>query len=94
MKKLIIATVFAFILSGCGREPTLDMTNEETAKASMSEMRKGLTPEDDQKLVALSKKIAFQAAFIAGNDRDELKRLLKEKMDGKTAKEIIEMGEK
>lgn len=93
MKKTITATILAFLLVGCGGEPTLDMTNESTAKASMDEIKKSLSPEDRMKLQKVNKKIVVQAAFIAGNDRDELKKLLKAKMDGKTGKEIIAMGE-
>ncbi|HEK2897795.1 TPA: hypothetical protein SMT94_001932 [Proteus mirabilis] len=94
MKKLLIVTALSLFLVGCGGDPKLDMTTEDTAKATMTEMRKNLSPEDDAKLQKTLAKISMQAAFVAGNDKDELKKLLMEKVNGKTAQEIIEMGEK
>lgn len=93
MKKLLTATVFAFILSGCGNEPTLDMTTTETAKTSLAEMRKSLTSEEDKQLMKVMDKFIADAAYIVGDDREALKKLLMAKAQGKTAKEIIEMGE-
>lgn len=37
-------------------------------------------------------KISFQVAFASGGDEEKMMALLKEKLQGKTAKEIIEMA--
>lgn len=93
MKKLIAATVFALFLTGCDKEPTLDMTTIETAQTSMDKMKKDLTPEDRERLRKAVTKLSMDAAYIVGDDREALKKLLMAKAQGKTAKEIIAMGE-
>lgn len=92
MKKLLAVAMLSLFLVGCG-EPKLDMSSEETSKASMKVMKEKLSPEDAKRLDKAATRVVAQAAFLSNGDKEEMFSLMKAKLDGKTAQEIIEMGE-
>ncbi|MEG0280584.1 MAG: DUF6694 family lipoprotein [Morganella sp. (in: enterobacteria)] len=91
MKKILAVIALSFVLAGCG-EATLDMSTQETAKESITTMEKDLSPEDARELKGAITKIGFQAAFASGGDEAKMMAAMKEKLQGKTAKEIIELA--
>ena len=91
MKKLLAVIALSFALTACG-DSTLDMSSPQAAQESIAKMEKDLSPEQSRELKGAITKISFQVAFASGGDEEKMMALLKEKLQGKTAKEIIEMA--
>ncbi|MBW5406851.1 DUF6694 family lipoprotein [Morganella morganii] len=91
MKKLLAVIALSFALTACG-DATLDLTSQKTAQESIAKMEKDLSPEQARELKGAITKISFQAAFATGGDEDKMMAAMKDKLQGKTAKEIIEMA--
>ncbi|WP_350305178.1 DUF6694 family lipoprotein [Photorhabdus viridis] len=81
-------------LSACGGEPTIDFSSKVATQESVKKMKENLSPEDSKRLDRAIMKIGMQAAFVSGDDEQKMQNLLKEKLKGKTAKQIIALGEK
>ena len=86
MKNIVLTTLLcsaALLLSSCG-EPTYDSSDPEV---SSLEMMKNLSENEKKEFKNALKRIALAAAF-EGMNAEAISKML----DGKTAKEIIEMG--
>ena len=92
----LIRTIFvlflAFGLAACNSEPTFDATNDQTMEASMEEMTKDMTEAEKMELGQAVMSIAMQVGFSSMGDEEKIEKELKEKLHGKTAKEIIELS--
>lgn len=92
MKKILPIIILSVFLSGCG-EATMDTSSKEAIGQSMAKMQKDMSASDKEKMNKVVVQVMFQSGF-AGKTDAERDELLKSKLDGKTAKEIIAMGEK
>ncbi|CDH04270.1 conserved hypothetical protein [Xenorhabdus bovienii str. oregonense] len=93
MKKIILPLLLSIFLVGCGGEPTFDASNDEAMKASAEKMAKNMSPEEMEKFEKAFLKLSMKSVLVA-KDGDDALTLMKEKLNGKTAKQIIEMAEK
>ena len=64
------------------------------SKVDFKKMLKELSPEDQMKLQAAMAKVYMSSAFsaVGAGDAENLMEKINEKLDGKTAKEIIAMA--
>ena len=89
---ILIRSIFVLFLAlglaACSSEPTFDATNDQTMEASMQEM----TKEEKMELGQAVMSIAMQVGFSSMGDEEKIEKELKEKLHGKTAKEIIEQA--
>lgn len=86
----IFVLFFAVTLAACSGEPTFDATNDQTMEASMEEMTKDMTEEEKMELGQAVMSIAMQVGFSSMGDEEKIEKELKDRLHGKTAKEIIE----
>ncbi|OWO79292.1 hypothetical protein B5C26_21175 [Photorhabdus luminescens] len=94
MKKVLLPLFFVSFLSACGGEPTIDFSSKAATQGSVKKMKENLSLEDSKRLDRAIMKIGMQAAFVSGDDEQKMQNLLKEKLKGKTAKQIIALDEK
>lgn len=89
-KKLLAVLVVSFVLVGCGDgSPKMDVSSKETFQTSMTEMSAKLDPQDKDDFGRAVMKVLFAAGAEFGNDEAKIQQSLKDKLGGKTAKEII-----
>ncbi|WP_155272329.1 DUF6694 family lipoprotein [Xenorhabdus bovienii] len=93
MQLIFLDYLLSMFLVGCGGEPTFDASNDEAMKASAEKMAKNMSPEEMAKFEKAFLKLSMQSVLVA-KDGDDALTLMKEKLNGKTAKQIIEMAEK
>lgn len=91
IRYILGVVVFSLILVGCG-DKKINMSTEEEAKISVEEIRQSLSKEDKELFDNSIKKIALKEAAVAKTQQDAINNF-KAKINGKTAKEIIEMGQ-
>lgn len=90
-RKLVTVLVVSFILVGCGEGlPKIDASSKSAFQASMKEISATLEGEDKDNFNRAIIGVVVAASFQVGNDEDKIQQILKEKLNGKTAKEIIE----
>ncbi|UXM94803.1 hypothetical protein N5853_12000 [Bartonella sp. HY329] len=93
MKKLLCMLLLTVSLAACGSgEPKADMSTNEKMEQSLDEMSKKLSPEDATKLKNAVVAISINLAMANAGDQEKTLEALKEKLNGKTAKEIIDMA--
>ena len=99
MRRLfIVALVSAAVLLTAACEPTVDASSEESLKSSIEEVRKSL-PEDKRKefdeavLTLAFADISFAGMAAGTQDGESLVQGAQEKLDAKTADEILAMAE-
>lgn len=89
-KKLVVVFVFSFVLIGCGDgSPKIDASSKPAFQASIKEISSNLKGEDGDNFKKIIFKIVLAASFESGGDETKIQQILKEKLDGKTAKEIL-----
>lgn len=93
--RLIALLVLVATLVACG-EPRLDGSSEEALKASIEAVKKPLSREDRKRFEDAVLKVGMQDVniFAAAVDKDALQRRLRDNLDGKTAHQVIEEGER
>jgi hypothetical protein len=90
MRALLTVSLLA-LLAGCGA-PTLDASSEESLKASMQKVNAELTPEKQAELKKALASLAFRGIMSVPSDSDGAITGFQEKLNGKTAEEVIEMA--
>ena len=96
MKKLITITVLAILVIGCG-EKKVDSSTDEKFKSSIDNVKSSLTEEKKKEFENAVKVMAFSEIgniFEAAANPDGMQRKVKDKLNGKTADEIILEGNK
>ena len=91
MKNWSLLLVGMFLLVGCG-EKKVDSTSDESLKTSISTIKKSLTEQKKEEFEKAVKVLAFSGVtnlFQAAANPDGLQQKMKEKLNGKTADEII-----
>lgn len=91
LRYITLSLAISFLV-GCG-EPTLDTTNEETMKASMTEMTADLSEQERENFATNIVGLYMLASLSAmGNNQtaEEAIASINEKLDGKTVEEIAE----
>ncbi|UAA39426.1 hypothetical protein KIH87_03455 [Paraneptunicella aestuarii] len=91
---LILVSTISF-LTACG-EATFDSSSDAAKKDSIQAMMEPLSSDDKQKLEEVIKGIyMINVLRNIGNDisKEEMIAQVDEKLNGKTAKEILELGE-
>ena len=97
MKKLlslILAGLIALTLVSC--QKTLDTSSEEAMKKSAQEISATLSPEKKEQFQNSIKgmyMLAHMAASFSNQSEKEVVAKLNKKLDGKTANEVIEIGQ-
>lgn len=92
MKKLLVVAALSLFLVGCG-EPKIDASSDAAMKESIAAVQKDLSDSDKVKFNKSIMRIIAQVGFDFKTTEEEKDKALRAKLDGKTAKEIIEMGE-
>lgn len=102
MKK-ILAILLLVLLFGCSSQPTIDASSDEALKASIENVQNSLS--DDKKMefrqavlsIALQSFDPSQMMQQSGSDNDDATMVylqaIKDRIDGKTADEIIALAE-
>lgn len=98
MKIRCSVTLLSLLLvtSGCG-SPRLDTSSDEKLKASIQTVKNSLSAEDKKEFEDSIKILAFDGVnsiFDLSADPGGMERKLKEKLDGKSAKEVIAEGKR
>lgn len=92
LRYLTLSIAISFLV-GCG-DPTLDTTNEETMKASMTEMTADLSEQERENfatsIVGLYM-LAGLSAMGSNQTAEEAIASINERLDGKTLEEITEV---
>lgn len=93
--KIFLAAVLAASLAACGA-PTLDTSSDEALKASTEEMMADLSPEDQQRFKQALAGFLMGGVLQqmgSGKSGEEVANDVMKELDGKTAEEIIAMGD-
>ncbi|WP_392553394.1 hypothetical protein RHO14_05935 [Orbus wheelerorum] len=95
-RKLLAVLVVSFVLVGCGDSgKTIDFSSKSSMQKSVKEMSDTLDSKDKNAFQQAIVKVAFVASLDSNDDEAKLLSLLKSKLGGKTAEEIIkEYGSK
>ncbi|OCF94489.1 hypothetical protein A9G08_01770 [Gilliamella sp. wkB195] len=91
-KKLLAVSLLSFVLVGCGDDgPKIDLSNQETYATSIQKATEKLSDSDKLAFGRAVTKVASAAALNQANagDQNKIFTEMKNKLDGKTAKEII-----
>ncbi|MCX8650447.1 hypothetical protein J3U21_09025 [Gilliamella sp. B2776] len=91
MKKLSIALISLVLLTGCG-DKTIDASSAENLKKSISEMANKLQDNQLQSFNISIGRIMINSAIEAAGDAKKKQEIIKNKINGKTAAEIIKIG--
>lgn len=92
MKKLFFILLSVALLTGCG-EKKLDLTSQDTFKTSAQAIAKDLKGDDQESFKKALVKITMVSALEAQGDGDKINQILKDKLDGKTAADVIKIAE-
>lgn len=92
MKKLAIILMSLTLLTACG-EKKIDVSTKESFGNSVQEIAKSLNEADQKAFQQAIVKITVASAFEAKGDEAQIQELLKEKLNGKTAAEVISLAE-
>lgn len=96
MKKVFISFIILILLSGCG-DKKIDSSSDERLKKSMDAVKTSLDEEKKKEFEEAIQAIAFSETgdtFEVASKQDAALRKIKDKLNGKTAAEIIAEGEK
>ena len=92
-KKLLAVSLLSFALVGCGGDdgPKIDFTTLETYTSSVQAATEKLSDTDKAAFARALVNVTAKAATNPANNRNDAKiaEELKNKLNGKTAKEII-----
>lgn len=95
---VLLLVLTLLLVCACG-QPTIDATNNETAKESITRIRESLTPEEQKKFDEALPVLMFRSvesladlAAMAGDIENTKSEMLKE-LHGKTAQEVIGEGD-
>lgn len=91
MKKLVIFILAMTLLTACG-EKKLDLTSEDSFRTSVVQISENLTKTEQEAFVKAIMKITIAATVEANYDDVKGKAILKEKLNGKTASQVITMA--
>ncbi|WP_294612410.1 DUF6694 family lipoprotein [uncultured Gilliamella sp.] len=93
MKKLIIILISVMLLTACG-EKKIDASTTESFKKSVEEISKSLNEADQIAFQQAIVKITMVTALKTQGDNVKFEEIFKEKFNGKTVAEVIEIAEK
>ena len=88
---LLLASIF--FIQGCGGSSnTVDGSSEEAMKASIERIKESLDEEQKEEFEKAVMLLAFDGAklFQLGSDKNAAEKMMREKLGGKTASQIIE----
>ena len=94
-KKILVLLVPVMLLTGCF-EPKVDGSSKETFEASIKEVKAKLNAEETKKfdnamqVIAMSNVQGIGDVFMMVKDPDNFNNFLMTKIDGMTAKQVIE----
>lgn len=94
MKKLIVMVALMFLVAGCG-DKKVDSTTDESLKSSLEAVKSSLSDEKKKEFEDAIQALAFSEIgniFEVAANPDGMQRKIKDKLDGKTANEIIAEG--
>ena len=92
MRKLLFVLISVVLLTGCG-DKTIDASSPENLKKSISEMVSELQGDQLQSFNISMGRIMINSAIEAAGDEKKKQAIIKNKINGKTASEIIKIGE-
>ena len=69
--------------------PRIDASSQEAIGISLREMAKSLSEEEGKELFGAIQTLLISVAFPIGQSEETMDRRLREKIDGKTAQEVI-----
>ncbi|MBI0028436.1 hypothetical protein H3S88_08640 [Gilliamella sp. B14448G11] len=92
MRKSLIALISVVLLTGCG-DKTIDASSSENLQKSISEMVNELQGEQLQSFNLSIGRIMINSVIEAAGDEKKKQEIIKSKIDGKTAAEVIQIGE-
>ena len=84
------------LLAACSKEKTIDASSDESMESSIQKVKESLTPEEKEKFEESVMLLAFEGGnlFEMAADPDGATRKMKDRLDGKTAAEVIAEAEK
>lgn len=91
MRRLVLVIGMALVLSACG-SPKIDTSTKESMQASVEKVKKALPPEKQKKFedaVAVVAMDGIGNIFAAAANADDAERRVKERLNGKTADQVI-----
>lgn len=94
MKKLVVLIALSVLLTGCG-EKKVDSSTDDKFKESIETVKNSLTTDKKKEFEKAVQVMAFSAMgnlFEAATNPDGMQRKIKDKLNGKTADEIITEG--
>jgi hypothetical protein len=94
MKKLIVLIALVALVTGCG-EKKVDSSSDEKFKESIEAVKNSLSTEEKKQFEEAVQVMAFSEIgnlFEAAANSEEMQRKIKDKLNGKTADEIIAEG--
>lgn len=91
----ILNAAISLSLISCNRDKTVDGENEESFKKSLEEMKNSLPFEkrDDFEQAVIATALEGTNLLEAAADADGMKRRMRDRLDGKTASEILARAE-
>lgn len=89
--KIVLVAVFALALAACSSEPTLDASSEEAMEKSVEIMTVDMTEAEKMAFGMAIASIAMEVGFANMGDEEKMEAAIKEKLDGKTVQEILDM---
>jgi len=92
MRKLLFVLISVVLLTGCG-DKTIDASSPENLKKSISDMVSELEGDRLQSFNISMGRIMINSAIEAAGDEKKKQEIIKSKIDGKTAAEVIKIGE-
>lgn len=94
MKKIITMAILLILVTGCG-DKKVDSSTDEKFKSSMESVKSSLTEDRKKEFEEAVQVMAFSEIgniFEAAANPDGMQRKIKDKLNGKTADEIIAEG--
>lgn len=95
----VILFTSILVFSGCSGEKKIDASSDESMRDSISKVKESLSPEQKEKFEQAVMALLFAGVdgenlFLMAADSDGASRRLKDRLDGKTALEIIAEADK
>lgn len=94
MKRIITMAILLILVTGCG-DKKVDSSTDEKFKSSMESVKSSLTEDRRKEFEEAVQVVAFSeigSLFEAAANPDGMQRKIKDKLNGKTADEIIAEG--
>ena len=94
--KIQLILVAALVFTGCSKRNAIDASSDESMKASIDSVKADLSPEDKEKFEESVMLLAFEGEnlFQMAADSEGATRRMKDRLDGKTAAEVIAEADK